>query len=232
MGQSTLNHTNAFSQLKTEWYSNGLFTNHESRGAKTKHKFCELKVMQAKNIEFKTTGNLFVRYSLSAGNNRRIMLNTREISAKSNHVWNESVSLECSGTEMRSMDNTLQQESVVFELRWRSTVPVFGRIGGSQLLGRAEVPWKDVLESPSMELDQWVTVLPTTAHALEGVKPPKLQVGIKIQVQADHVEMEKKRQRNRRLKRWDECGCESGHGHGCICSDYEIFALAAALEGF
>ncbi|XP_068307607.1 uncharacterized protein [Pyrus communis] len=193
---------------------------------------CELRIIQARNTEFKNTGNLFVRCSLSAGNNRRIMLNTREISAKSNHVWNESVSLECSGTEMCSMDNILQQETVVFELRWRSTVPVFGRIGGSQLLGRTQVPWKDVLESPNMELDQWVTVLPTTRHGLEGIKSPQLQVGIKIRVQADNVEMEKKRQKNRRLSRWDECGCESGHGHGCTCPDYEIFALAAALEAF
>lgn len=29
-------------------------------------------------------------------------------------------------------------------------------------------------------------------HALEGVKPPKLQVEIKIRVQADHVEMGKR----------------------------------------
>ncbi|TQE14116.1 hypothetical protein C1H46_000035 [Malus baccata] len=105
------------------------------------------------------------------------MLNTREISAKSNHIWNESVSLEWSGTEMCSMDNILQ-------------------------------------------------------HGLEGIKSPQLQVGIKIRVQADNVEMEKKRQKDRRLSRWDECGCESGHCHGCTCPDYEIFALAAALEAF
>ncbi|KAL6277175.1 hypothetical protein ACE6H2_020776 [Prunus campanulata] len=193
---------------------------------------CELRIIQAKNIEFKTTGNLFVRYYISAGNKGRIRLNTREISAKSNHVWNESISLECSGSETDAMDSCLKQESIVFELRWRSTVPVFGRIGGSQLLGRAEVQWKEVLESPNMELNQWVSVVSTSGHALEGVKPPKLQVGIKVRVQADHVELEKRRQRNRRMKKWDECGCENGHGHGCTCSDYEIFALAAVLEAF
>lgn len=187
---------------------------------------CELRVIQAKNIEFiKTTGNLFVRYHFSAGGNKRIRLNTREISTKSDHVWNESISMECNGTD------SFLQETVVFELRWRNTVPVFGRIGGSQLLGRAEIPWKEVLESPNMELDKWVTMVPrsTSGHALEGVKLPKLQIGIKVGVQAE-VGMEKRRQR--RAQKWDECGCEDGHGYGCSCSDYDIFALAAALEAF
>lgn len=110
-------------------------------------------------------------------------------------------------------------------------MPVFGRIGGSQLLGRAEIPWKEVLESPNMELDKWVTMVPrsTSGRALEGVKLPKLQIGIKVGVQAE-VGMEKRRQR--RAKKWDECGCEDVHGYGCSCSDYDIFALAAALEAF
>ncbi|PRQ48769.1 putative C2 domain-containing protein [Rosa chinensis] len=189
---------------------------------------CGLRIIQAKNIEFiKTTGNLFVRYYLSAGDSKKIRLNTREISTKSDHIWDESISLECNGSD------SFVRETVVFELRWRNTVPVFGRIGGSQLLGRAEVPWKEVLESPNMELDKWVTMVPrsTSGGAIEGVKPPKLQVSIKVGVQAE-VGMEKRRLR--RTKKWDECGCEDGHGHGhgygCTCSDYEIFALAALLE--
>ncbi|XP_050388176.1 uncharacterized protein LOC126805115 [Argentina anserina] len=182
---------------------------------------CELRIIQAKNIEFlKNTGNLFVRYYLSAGDSKRIRLNTREISAKSDHIWNESISLECNASDR------FVQDTVVFELRWRSTVPVFGRIGGSQLLGRAEVPWKEVLESPNMELDKWITMT-TGGRALEGVKPPKIQVSIKVAVQAE-VAIEKRRQR--RTKKWDECGCEDGHGYGCTCSDYEIFALAVLLE--
>ncbi|KAL6222935.1 hypothetical protein ACLB2K_006325 [Fragaria x ananassa] len=184
---------------------------------------CDLRIIQAKNIEFlKTTGNLFVRYYLSAGDGKRVSLNTREISAKSDHIWNESISLECNGS------NRFEQDTVVFELRWRSTVPFFGNIGGSQLLGRAEVPWKEVLESPNMELDKWLMMVPrsTSGRALEG-KLPKLQVSIKVAVQTE-VGMEKRRQR--RTKKWDECGCKDGHGCGRTCSDYEIFALAALLE--
>ncbi|KAL6220082.1 hypothetical protein ACLB2K_007839 [Fragaria x ananassa] len=144
---------------------------------------CDLRIIQAKNIEFlKTTGNLFVRYYLSAGDGKRVSLNTQEISAKSDHIWNESISLECNESN------------------------------------RAEVPWKEVLESPNMELDKWLMMVPrsTGGRALEG-KPPKLQVSIKVAVQTE-VGMEKRRQR--RTKKWDECGCKDGHGCGCTCSDY------------
>ncbi|KAE7998092.1 hypothetical protein FH972_002670 [Carpinus fangiana] len=186
---------------------------------------CNLTIMQAKNVDFKSTGTLFVRYYLSAGNNKRIRLNTREISSKSDLCWNESFSLDCFVSQ-DSMDS-LKQENVVFELRWRSKVPVLGRIGGSQLLGRAEIPWKEVCESPNMEMEKWVTM------GQVGVsKPPKLQVAMKVQVLPAMEEME--RRRNRNVKKWDDhdeyCGCKDVHG--LSCEDYDIFALAAALEAF
>ncbi|KAK4584023.1 hypothetical protein RGQ29_021954 [Quercus rubra] len=188
---------------------------------------CELKIIQAKSVEFKPTGSFFVRYYLSAGNNKRIRLNTREISSKSDLSWNESFSLDCVGSQ-DSMDN-LKQENVVFELRWRNKVPVLGKIGRSQLLGRAEIPWKQVFESPNMEIEKWVTMISTRRHVLDGAKPPKLQVGMRIQVPAmvgmetrTHVKVNKGK---------NECECKDGHGYN-TCEDYEIFALAAALEAF
>ncbi|XP_030973356.1 uncharacterized protein LOC115993558 [Quercus lobata] len=188
---------------------------------------CELRIIQAKNVEFKSKGSFFVRYYLSAGNNKSIRLNTREISSKSDLSWNESFSLDCFGNQ-DSMDN-LKQESVVFELRWRKKVPVLGKIGGSQLLGRAEIPWKQVFESTNMEIENWVTMVSTRQHVLEGAKPPKLQVGMRIQVPA-MVEMEGRTQRKVN-KREYECGCIDGHDYS-TCRDYEIFALTAALEAF
>jgi hypothetical protein len=177
--------------------------------------------MQAKNVDFQSTGTLFVRYYLSAGNNKRIRLDTREISSKSDLCWNESFSLDCFGSQ-DSMDS-LNQQNVVFELRRRNKVPVLGRVGGSQLLGRAEIPWKEVCESPNMEMEKWVTM----GHV--GVsKPPKLQVAMKVQVPAM---VEKGRRRNGNVKKWDDerCGCKDFHGY--CCEDYDIFALAA-LEAF
>jgi hypothetical protein len=121
------------------------------------------------------------------------------------------------------MDN-LKQQNVVFELRWRNKVPVLGKIGRSHLLGRAEIPWKQVFESPNMEIEKWVTMVSKKGHVL-----PKLQVGMRIQVPA-MVEME--RRTLGKVNKWDDqCGCKDGH---CLssCGDYEIFALAVVLEAF
>ncbi|OMP04097.1 hypothetical protein COLO4_09957 [Corchorus olitorius] len=198
---------------------------------------CQLRILQAKNIEIKAPGNLFVRYYLSAGNNKRIQLNSKEISSKSTElIWNESFSLECLGAE--ESVNNLKKQTVVFELRWRNTVPVLGRIiRKSQLLGRAEVPWKAVFDSPNMEIEKyWVTLVSMNDCAFESFKPPSLQISMKVGGIPAMVDMEeeikKKKQKKERLKNnLDDCGCKDKIGGGCnSCSDYEIFALAAALE--
>ncbi|KAJ9177605.1 hypothetical protein P3X46_012808 [Hevea brasiliensis] len=183
---------------------------------------CEIRIVQAKNIELKSHGNLFVRFYLPAGNKKKIQLNSQEISSKSNLLWNQSFSLECSGTDQDSISN-LKQESVVFELRWRNTNPILGKIsGGSQLLGRAEIPWKTAVESPKMEIEKCFMMLSkkTCSLLVDGVKPPSLQISMKVRV----PKMEKKKKKMLR----DECGCCSGSG--CKCEDYEMFALVGAFE--
>ncbi|KAM7513633.1 hypothetical protein LguiA_003216 [Lonicera macranthoides] len=50
----------------------------------------------------------------------------------------------------------LIQGNAVFELRWRNNTSILGRIRGSRLLGRAEIPWKSVFESPDMKLEKWI----------------------------------------------------------------------------
>ncbi|ESR41426.1 hypothetical protein WN944_023686 [Citrus x changshan-huyou] len=189
---------------------------------------CELRIIKAKNTEYlkSTSGSLFVRYYLSAGNNKRIKLNSQEISSDSNLIWNESFSLECLGTEDSIKE--LKQQRVVFELRWRkSSANFLGKKSKSQLLGRAEVQWNKVFESPNMEIENWVMMVPKINNRVcEDVKPPSLQVAMKVGA-PKMVEMEKNI-RNDRLKKWDECGC--ANGKACNCSDYEVFALMAALE--
>ena len=45
---------------------------------------CELKIIQARNIKFiKSAKNLFARLYLPTGNNKRIQLNSKNVSAKS-----------------------------------------------------------------------------------------------------------------------------------------------------
>ncbi|KAJ6419437.1 hypothetical protein OIU84_029531 [Salix udensis] len=159
---------------------------------------CEIEILQAKNVEFKSHGSLFVRYYLSTGNNKRAQLNSREISAKADLFWNESFSLQCSGTE--DSINSLKQ---------------------------AEVPWKTVLESPKLEMEKWVRMVPNKGVVPDDVKPPSVQIAMRVRVPA-MAEMEKTKRRNGSLKRWDDCGCCKDSG--CRCEDYDIFFLVAALE--
>ncbi|EXB29438.1 hypothetical protein L484_022109 [Morus notabilis] len=193
---------------------------------------CELKIKQATSVQSKPKTKLFVRSYLPLGNysnkTSNICLDTREIPTENDSVWNESFSLEGCGTE-GSMDiSKLKQESLVLELRMRKTMPVFGAIfnlGSSKILGMAEIPLKEVLESPNMVFDKWVTLVATRGRVFEGVKPAKLKVEIRIRVLKDVEMLEKKRLRNME-KNWDECGCKDGHDHGCSCDDYDVFALA------
>ncbi|KAL7230728.1 hypothetical protein ACSBR2_009082 [Camellia fascicularis] len=187
---------------------------------------CELRIIKAKNIDsIKSNAHLFVRCYLSAGNNKRVRLESKEISPKS-LVWNESFSLECLGTQA-SMDKVMQG-SVVFELRYRITVPVLGRIKGSHLLGSVEIQWKTVCESPEMEFEKWVVMVSSKSHG--DVKPPALEVGMKVRVPAVNEAVPRRRRRERRVVDWDECGCMDG---GCSnCADFEMLALAAAMEAF
>ncbi|CAL5368612.1 unnamed protein product [Camellia sinensis] len=134
-------------------------------------------------------------------------------------IWNESFSLECLGTQA-SMDMVMQGG---FELCYRSTVPVLGRIRGSHLLGRADIPWKTVCQSPEMEIEKWVVMVSSKSRG--DVKPPALQMDMKVRVLA--VKEAMPRRRERRVADWNECGCMDGE-----CADYEMLALAAVMEAF
>ncbi|XP_057541405.1 uncharacterized protein LOC130820158 [Amaranthus tricolor] len=203
---------------------------------------CELKIIGAKNIKTKHKGNLFIRCYLSEGsnNNNRIQVNTKEIvsSQKDDYIfWDDSFSLECKGTQ-DSIQN-LKEQSVFFELRWRNTKAFLGKIGGSQVVATAETPWKHVLDAPKMEFQKWVPMNVNEDGKLlkfeEGVKPPCLQIVMKVE--ASRVEtMEEMRRRRRRERRreWDDecgCGCRS---NGCCssCADNELLFIGATFDDF
>ncbi|XP_042495082.1 uncharacterized protein LOC122074321 [Macadamia integrifolia] len=187
---------------------------------------CKLRIVEAKNLVFITSGKLFIRCYLCTGNTERIRLNSREIPSTSHPSWNDSVSLECSAANRDHCLDQLKQQSVVFELRWRNNSPILRRIVGSKLLGRAEIPWKDVLESSNMTIQKWVTTVSASSDVLDhGLKPPVLHVEMKVGVPS-MAEMVKRR--DDALKRWNECGCR--HGSCSISGDDDVFALAAAIE--
>ncbi|KAI8540792.1 hypothetical protein RHMOL_Rhmol08G0012400 [Rhododendron molle] len=189
---------------------------------------CELRITRVKNIDYliKSSGQVFVRCYLSAGNNTRVRLETLEISSKSNLFFNYSLSLNCSGPQ-DSMAKLMESGTAVFELRQRKvTRPFLGKVG-SDLLAKAEVPWKSVFESPEMEIERWVFMVPKSRRGHEDEKPPVVEVAMKIGVPAVAETVATRRGQYRRERKWDECGCV--HGGGCSCGANEIFALAAAL---
>ncbi|XP_042474993.1 uncharacterized protein LOC122057063 [Macadamia integrifolia] len=113
----------------------------------------------------------------------------------------------------------LKQKSVVFELRWRNKTAILGRIGRSKLLGKAEILWKDVLESSELAIERWVTMEATRSHVLEGLNPPALHVEMKVGVPGTTEKVRK--------RRLGECRCRH---EGCNGGGDDLFALALALE--
>ncbi|KAK7379468.1 hypothetical protein VNO80_04929 [Phaseolus coccineus] len=179
---------------------------------------CELRIIQAKNVEsIQSTKNLFARLYLPAGTNKRIQLNTKKVSSNMKYVpfWNESFSLDCSCPQ--EFLESLWKERLVLELRQ-------SKIWGSHVVGKGEIPWKAILESPKMELKEWVKMDLVRGSDDEDdadFKAPQVQVEIKIVV-------EKESQRRKRMNsKWDECGCKQGHDLHACCSvdDYAIYLL-------
>ncbi|XP_059310038.1 uncharacterized protein LOC132061201 [Lycium ferocissimum] len=192
---------------------------------------CEIQIIRARNIEQSSLGksNLFVRCYLPTGNNHRVKLNSQEISSKSDLFWDETFSLDCMGNQ--DSINMMKQGTVHFELRSRKYIPLLGKnIVGSQLLGKAEIPWKRVFESTEMELEEWAIFIATSKNN-EDVKPPAVKIAMKLKVN-EAIKVEK----NDKLRRsWDEscsckgyCGCNSGSIFSA--DDYDIFAFGAALD--
>jgi len=191
---------------------------------------CELRIIRAKNIELKPNTLLFVRCYLSVGNGKRVRLDSKEISSNSDSLFfNHSFSLECLASQ-EATQALIRHGTVVFELRRRSATPVLGNICGSHLVGRAEVPWKTVSEAPEMEIDEWVSLVSDRRRVHhQDVKPPALQVSMRVKLPVASPGS----RRRRRVARWDDdhygCGCNDV---GCNCADYDVFALAAAIEAF
>ncbi|KAK1423735.1 hypothetical protein QVD17_19043 [Tagetes erecta] len=179
---------------------------------------CEIKIINAKNIQLtNTNGFLFVRCYVSAGNNKRVHVDSREVCPNGEVSWNESFSLDCVGTKQST--DMIVQGTIVLELRWRSnSLASFGR---SQVVGRGKVSWGGAFESLNMEIERCVTLEPKK----KGVKVPSVYVGMKISSEGLVA---------RKMKKWDE-SCECCRGDCCnmsTCVDSEFFLIGAALDGF
>ena len=182
---------------------------------------CGLKIINAKNIQVgNSSGCLFIRCYLSSGNNKRVRIDSRAVSPNGSFSWNESFSLDCIGTK-QSMDMIIHG-TIVLELRWRSRTPAL--FGGSQLLGRSEVSWRGVFESPNMEMERWVMMKTKNKN----VKAPSVRIAMKIESPNTVGLVERKRK-----NKWDEsCGCCHGDFCNSACIDSELFVIGAALDAF
>ncbi|XP_057808997.1 uncharacterized protein LOC131023472 [Salvia miltiorrhiza] len=173
----------------------------------------ELRIVKARNVFVKACREVFVRCYISTASNKRIRLDSQEISSDSNMTWNQTFSLNCSGTPetMRS----LKQGTIVFELRSRSAATLISRMSGSKLVARAEMPWKDVVGVPVH--DKWIVMTAKNSYVYnDEVKPPGIQIATKVE---EIAELKRSKPYN--------CGCMDC---GCnYCVDYEFFALGAAL---
>ncbi|XP_023766609.1 uncharacterized protein LOC128134183 [Lactuca sativa] len=184
---------------------------------------CELKIMNAKNVQVtNSNGYFFVRCYLSAGNNKRVRLDSQEVSPNKEFSMNESFSLDCIGTK-QSMD-MISHGTIVLELRWRSNTAAMFR--GSQLVGRTELSWRDVFESPNMQMERWVIL----KSKKKDVKAPSVRIAMKIETPfgcgVDLIERKRK-------NKWDErCGCCRSDCSQNTCLDGELFAIGAALDAF
>lgn len=178
----------------------------------------ELRIIQARNIDPKSSGYLFVRCCLPAGNKQRVIkLDTHQISPKSNLVWDQTYFLNCLSTEENSANFLKQEESIMLELRRRIPAPFLG----SKLVGRAEVTWTECVESRNMKIEKWVSMIPKSGRVHEDSKPAAVHIAVKIQ---DSV-------MDRGLRSWDgDCICMDGIGCNSCYLDYEFFALGSTLE--
>ncbi|CAN4106498.1 unnamed protein product [Withania somnifera] len=196
---------------------------------------CEIQIIRARNIEKISSlgkSNLFVRCYLPTRNNQRVKLSSQEIPSKSDLFWDESFSLDCMGTQ--DSIKMMKQGTVIFELRSRKYLQLLGKnIGGSQLLGRAEIPWKSVFESTETEIEDWTILRATSKNINEDLKPPAVKIAMKVKVN-DEI---KSKKIDKLRRSWDEscacrgpCGCSSSSIFSA--DDYEIFALGAVLDAF
>ncbi|KAL7131545.1 hypothetical protein ABFS83_12G010400 [Erythranthe nasuta] len=179
----------------------------------------ELKIIRARNIDLKSCAELFVRCYLYAGSNKtRVKIDSEKISSKSDLTWNQTFSLNCTGT--KETIKSLENGTITFELRRRiSAPPLIGRMmAGSKLVARADMRWNDVVAEKGLEIEKWVVMVPEKSGRRvcdDAVKPPAVLIAAEV--------------KEREVKRSSERKCGD-------CNDYcvgcEYFAIGAALEAF
>lgn len=99
-------------------------------------------------------GELFLRCHVPAGGGRAIQIDSRAAAASPADggvlSWRDvaSLSCDCSPAFVRGL---VERRSVVFEVRRRRAAALRRRLLGSELLGRAEIAWRDYAAGEAVE---------------------------------------------------------------------------------
>eukprot|EP01018_Ginkgo_biloba_P035013 Gb_25938 [translate_table: standard] len=143
-----------------------------------------LDVVRARNINVKEVKgtSVFVRYYVKANRNgnKVIALNTKEVSASSQPEWRETLCLECGTQGKRDIASEVRSEFIVFEVRVRGG-GLIGGMRGSKMIGRVEIPWRDLLDSPTLSIENWFPLSINGGQIKkESIKPPSLHIALSV----------------------------------------------------
>ena len=197
-----------------------------------------LDILKARNVIIKPDAagrdSLFVRYYFSTGNGQgnKIAMNTRQILATPDPKWKQTFCLECEGIidDVNVIICELQKQFIRFELRQRSNkVKIVGNMfRASKVVGWVELPWNDLLASPTLSINRWYPLIPTaTISGGSELPAPSLHLAISLKWVVDSVSQQAPQEHdqeamscrnemrrnymnvNRRIKRLErnDCGC-------------------------
>jgi hypothetical protein len=156
----------------------------ENSGQRQRRMVVNLKNMEARNIVVKPAvkrASMFVRYRLRSGDGdgNNVAVNTREVMATPDPQWKQTFCSECSGNLC-----DFQKQFVMFELRQRRRIKLLGisMFKSSKVVGWVQIPWKDLLASPTLSIDGWFPLVCTDmSHIIiESLQPPSLHLAISV----------------------------------------------------
>lgn len=160
---------------------------HGREDSKQRRMVVNLKIMEATNIVVKPHGGkrttMFVRYHLRAGDDEEnnVAVNTREVLATTDPHWKQTFRLKCSGNVCE-----LQKQFVMFELRQRRRFRILGisMSRSSKVVGLVEIPWKDLLASPTLSISSWFPLVCNDTSSIIGrlQVPPRLHLAISLEI--------------------------------------------------
>lgn len=168
----------------------------EAYGRQIKRMVVNLEILEARNVIAKPAGfrgSLFVRYYLSTGHNEgnhNIAVNTKEVLATRDPQWKQTFCLECAGSiDDVNVISRLKKEFVRFELRERSTgIRVLGSMfRASKVVGLVEIAWKDLLESPTLSINNWFPLISSNSGGSQLAPSLHLAISIKPLSSVDSV---------------------------------------------